>query len=142
MSLESQAGFGKRASHRDYRKQVSAGWVLSRAPSRGHQCGTFATALQDSQVQKLTQPWSTVMSTVQGLSNGYLDRAESGSVGLRRGCHGGEDTGLGGAVTSTTRKVTDASTKLQGDFNNTVSTMQTYTHSPPPLPRSPATAAR
>ena len=91
---------------------------------------TIAAGLQNSKIQQLTQSWSTVMSTVQGPSNGFIAISQSlDQFNSDATTAGARMTGLGGATTSTTRNVTDASAKLQGDFNNTVSSMQTYTNS-------------
>ena len=38
---------------------------------------TIAAGLQSSKIQQLTQSWSTVMSTIQGPSNGFLAIAQS-----------------------------------------------------------------
>ena len=91
---------------------------------------TVAAGLQNSKVQQLTQAWSTVMSTIQGPSNGFIAISQSlDQFNSDAQTAGATMTGLGGAATKTTRNVTDASTKLQGDFNNTVSAMQGYTNS-------------
>ena len=91
---------------------------------------TIATGLQQSKVQQLTQAWSTVMSVVQGPSNGFLSIAQSlDQFNSDAATAGARMTGLGTAAATTTRNVTDASTKLQGDFNNTVTAMQGYTNS-------------
>ena len=79
---------------------------------------TAATELQNSKVNQLNQSWDTMMSTVQGPSNGFLTFAQTlQQFDSDATTAGASMTGLGGAATTTKHEVNDASLKLQTDFN-------------------------
>ena len=91
---------------------------------------TIEADLQNSKIQQLTQSWST--DDVDGpgsVQRVHLDLAVPGSVQLRCDGYRCQDDRARRGCDYHERNVTDASTKLQGDFNNTVSSMQTYTNS-------------